>query len=372
MLTPERFREITATYPKMTVAVIGDFCLDRYFDLDPSLEEVSIETGLAVHNITRVRCQPGGAGTIVNNLAALGVGRILPVGFTGIDGEGWELRRALQDREGVDLSHLLETPDRHTFTYTKPLVHEPGHPPRELNRLDIKNHSPTPRRLREQLADEIWAVCRSADTLIVLDQVDEPDTGVISRSTLKALKEGLRMRPGGQTWVLGDSRRGFEGWPSMALKMNASELSVVLGVPSLANDAIEEAALRLAKRRKQSIFVTQAGAGMLAAHKGEVIRQSAFPVQGPVDVVGAGDSVTANLSAALAAGAAPAEAMLLAMAAANLVVHQLGTTGTASVRQIESRMFTNRSIERILKLSDLKPPTRQSPAAPRPRSTRVR
>ena len=61
---------------------------------------------------------------------------------------------------------------------------------------------------------------------------------------------------------------------------------------------------------------------------------TAYPVRGPIDVVGAGDAVTANLAAALAAGADAREAMELAMAAASLVIHQLGTTGTASVAQI--------------------------------------
>ncbi len=60
----------------------------------------------------------------------------------------------------------------------------------------------------------------------------------------------------------------------------------------------------------------------------------AIPVRGPIDIVGAGDSVTANLAAALASGADLREAMELAMAAASLVIHQLGTTGTASVPQI--------------------------------------
>jgi bifunctional ADP-heptose synthase (sugar kinase/adenylyltransferase) len=60
----------------------------------------------------------------------------------------------------------------------------------------------------------------------------------------------------------------------------------------------------------------------------------ALAVRGPIDIVGAGDSVTANLAAALAAGADAREAMELAMAAASLVIHQLGTTGTASVAQM--------------------------------------
>src|SRR6266404_2099972 len=102
----DRFRAVASRYPKLKVAVVGDFCLDRYLEIDPARQEISIETGLAVHNVVRVRAQPGGAGTILNNLVALGIGTIYPVGFAGEDGEGFELRRALRERRGVHLDHL--------------------------------------------------------------------------------------------------------------------------------------------------------------------------------------------------------------------------------------------------------------------------
>ena len=102
-----RFKQIISRYPSLCLAVVGDFCLDRYFDIDPAREEISIETNLPVLNITGVRCQPGGAGTILNNLAALGIGEVRPVGFCGDDGEGWELRRALSALPGVNLVSII-------------------------------------------------------------------------------------------------------------------------------------------------------------------------------------------------------------------------------------------------------------------------
>src|SRR5882757_4622972 len=123
-MTPERFATITGQYSRFQLAVVGDFCLDRYLEIDPSRSETSIETGLPVHNVIRVRSQPGGAGTIVNNLAALGVERIYPVGFSGQDGEGYELGRALGAIPAVRLDHFIQTSARHTFTYCKPLIME--------------------------------------------------------------------------------------------------------------------------------------------------------------------------------------------------------------------------------------------------------
>src|SRR5438552_6227094 len=96
MMTGFRFKTITEKYSRLRIAIVGDFCLDRYLEIDPARQEISIETGLPVHNVVNVRSQPGAAGTILNNLVALGVGAIYPVGFCGTDGEGFELQRALR------------------------------------------------------------------------------------------------------------------------------------------------------------------------------------------------------------------------------------------------------------------------------------
>jgi bifunctional ADP-heptose synthase (sugar kinase/adenylyltransferase) len=89
------------------------------------------------------------------------------------------------------------------------------------------------------------------------------------------------------------------------------------------------------------VFVTMSEHGMLGAFRGEVEIVPSLPVRGPIDIVGAGDAVTANLTAALSAGATLKETLEIAQLAASIVVHQLGTTGTAAVRQIEELLKQN-------------------------------
>jgi len=129
----QRFREITSRYPSLRVAVVGDVALDRYLEIDPAIEETSLETGLPVYNVVRVRSEPGAAGNVLANLAALGPRHLAAVGICGDDAEGMALRRALEAL-GVDLTHFLVRADRTTFTYTKPLLVWKGKPPEELNR----------------------------------------------------------------------------------------------------------------------------------------------------------------------------------------------------------------------------------------------
>jgi rfaE bifunctional protein kinase chain/domain len=338
-MNPARFDEIGGGYARLRLAVVGDFCLDRYLEIDPARRETSLETGLPVHNVVSVRAQPGGAGTIVNNLAALGIGMILPVGFVGEDGEGYELSKALEALPGVCLSHWVRTRHRRTFTYCKPLVVEPGKAPVELNRLDSKNWTPTSAWLQGLLADQLRAAAESVDAIIVLDQVDLAETGVVTRTVLGALGDLVKARP--ELLVLADSRRGLQGFPPVVFKMNAAELSALTGAPGERSaEQIEAAALGLARKNGRSVFVTLAACGILGATaEGQVEYVPALPVRGEIDVVGAGDAVSANLTAALAAGATLAEALELANAAASVVVHKLGTTGTANVAEIRERVF---------------------------------
>ncbi len=337
-MTADRFATITGRYPRLRVGVVGDMCLDRYLEIDPGRGEMSIETGLPVHNVVRVRSQPGAAGTILANLVALGVGEIYPVGFCGEDGEGYELERALASLPGVGLNFFVRTPLRRTFTYCKPLVLEAGRPPRELSRLDTKNWTATPNELQRALAANVSAVADRVDALILLDQVDLPDTGVVTRPVSEAASDASEGRPG--LVVLADSRRGVAHLPPMGFKMNAAELgALTAGRPAHDLPGVMACAARVARSNARPVFVTLAERGVVGAlADGASAHVAAHPVRGPIDVVGAGDAVTANLAAALAAGAGLVEAMELAMAAASLVVHQLGTTGAAGVRQIADRL----------------------------------
>jgi rfaE bifunctional protein kinase chain/domain len=333
-MTPQRFSEITGQYNQLRIAVAGDFCLDRYLEIDPARAETSIETGLPVHNVTCVRAQPGGAGTILNNLEALGARALFPVGFAGDDGEGYELRRALAAKRGVRLEHFIQTAERHTFTYCKPLLMESGKAPRELNRLDQKNWTPTPPALAERFRESLAALAKEVDAIVLLSQVDRPGTGVLTKAVLEGVAVIARELP--QRVMVADSRHSLAGFPRVVFKMNAAELRALTGMNRSAGlDGIRAAATGLAARNGRPVFVTLAEHGMVGAlPDGLTEHVPSLPLRGEIDIVGAGDAVTANLTAALAAGAALREALELANAAASVVIHQLGTTGTASVAQL--------------------------------------
>ncbi len=231
------------------------------------------------------------------------------------------------------MKYFFESEEQRTFTYCKPLMMHLGQPPEELNRLDSKNWHPTPVNLQHQLANAVRSLADQVDAIIVLDQVDTPETGVVTQLLLDALAEVAD-----NSLIIGDSRRGLKDWPSIIYKMNAAELAQLTDQTS----EPEQAARTLAAQTGRPVFLSLSEHGIVGAQPdGRSESRPALPVYGEIDIVGAGDAVMANLTTALAAQADLGEALELANAAASVVVHKLGTTGTASISEISGKLGFN-------------------------------
>src|SRR5438067_8163124 len=107
---------LVAEFPRLRVLVVGDVCLDRWCRYDPALADPSRETGIPRIGVVSTEVTPGAAGTVANNVAALGA-QVSVLGIAGSDGFGHELSGALHAR-GIR-SSLIHTDRVCTFTYTK-------------------------------------------------------------------------------------------------------------------------------------------------------------------------------------------------------------------------------------------------------------
>jgi rfaE bifunctional protein kinase chain/domain len=334
MLTTTRLDAILDRLPRLTLGVVGDLFLDRYLDIDATLTEPSIETGLDAYQVVRVRPSPGAAGTVINNLAALGVGRVHVISVAGDDGEGYELGQALDARKVVDRSRVFVAREGgfHTPTYTKPMLQEAGQPARELNRLDIKNRGRLPRAAEEHVLRALVEAWPKIDALLVMDQVSDEDCGVITGS-VRAKLAGLGQADPGK-FILADSRERIGLFQSMAIKPNQAECERASG-----GAGAEAGARELARRSGRAVFCTRGERGILVVQPRNTATQEvpAFPVHGPIDIVGAGDSTSAAIASAVAAGADLVEAAAFGNLVASITIQQLGTTGTASPAQVRAR-----------------------------------
>ena len=322
---PELLQAIT----RGRIGVIGDFCLDVYWEQDLSAAEKSVETSLSTHPVRDQRCELGGAGTIVNNLVALGVGSVQVFGVVGADLFGAEVLRLL-DAKGVNRGNMLtQVGQFDTLVYIKPV--RDGH---EQNRIDFGNFN----TLRDAVATELLAKLEAAlptlDVIIVNQQVRR---GIHTQYFQTAFNV-LLARHAGRTFIT-DCRHVAGVYAHCLQRLNEVEAAKLIGADCDYADVItvEEsraAAKQLYSRWQKPVFVSRGARGVLVADATGLHTIPGLHITNSVDPVGAGDSMLAGIAAALAAGYAPVTAATFGNYVAGVTVQKLFQTGTASPAEI--------------------------------------
>lgn len=334
MIDHQRLETVLRTLPRLTIGLVGDLFLDRYLHLVPDGHELSIETGLEAYQIERVRNSPGALGTVMNNLAALGVGLLVPVTAIGDDGHGYDLLREVR-KLPVDPASILCLADRLTPTYTKPLRWAEDGAWHELNRLDVRTRAPLSAAATDEICRRVEQVFNTSDGLIVLDQLVDEDCGVVNGVVRRTIERLARSEP--QKLVFVDSRRFLGRFCAGVLKGNRSEVLTATSHSSAESTdiAVQRALDELASKTGSAAYCTAGDRGIFVARAGEKsTRAPAVPVRGPIDIVGAGDAATSGIVTALLAGASELEAAAMGNLVASVTIQQLGTTGTATSAQV--------------------------------------
>ena len=325
-----RLSALLARFGSLRIGVLGDFFLDKYLEVEPSLAESSLETGRVAHQVVASRHSPGAAGTVAANLAALGTGKLFALGFAGDDGEGYELRADLAAL-GVETAGLRVDPGRRTPTYLKPRDRDRPGLPGEHDRYDLKNRSPTGPALEAAIVASLDELLPDLDALVVMDQVEDEGFGVLTPAVTEAVAQRVAAFKG-VAWA--DSRRRIRRFRGLTLKMNQFELAGIdHPEPGALLDEREIARL-LPEAERDAGSLVFATAGERGVWVGGPLRVPAIRVEGPVDPTGAGDSFTAGALLALAAGASPLEAALVGNLVASITVRRLGETGTARPEEL--------------------------------------
>ena len=339
MLDSRRMIGAIAREPACTVVVFGDYCLDKYLYTDPANDELSVETGLVARQFDRKAIFAGVGGTITNNLRALGVG-VRCVGMLGSDGERWELERALRET-GADTRFMLETPGRCTCTYTKPMQKNPDGGYSETGRLDFRSLTPLPRAYEDALVGRLEEALTGADAVIITDQFVERGLGALTDRVRAAVCAMAEANP--EKLFYADSRAFAGEYRHVIVKCNHLELLHICA-PGFSGEPgqafLEECGRELSARTGRPAFVTMGDKGSLVFANGAVTAVPAFHVEGPVDIVGAGDATNAGIVLGFCLGFSAPEAAALGNCVSSITIQQIGRTGTATRARVAERLRT--------------------------------
>ncbi|MCD6289189.1 MAG: hypothetical protein J7M34_01705 [Anaerolineae bacterium] len=334
-LTFQRLEELLSMLSKARVLLIGDLCLDAYWYADMTRSELSRETPRFPLPIVAESYSPGGAANVAANLAALGVGRVQAIGVLGEDWRGDILTHELIDRS-IDLSAVVRSSQRTTATYIKPIRRGYDGVWQEDSRLDFQDVEPLPAELEDAVVAAARKAVKTADAVVIGDQLDPGTVTPRVRAALIELAEAHPERP-----FIVDSRKHISEFRGMILKPNELELAQAMRrslEEALDRTTVSEMGQSLARRAGRPCFVTIGADGVLLCDECDVIHIPAAPVRPPLDIVGAGDAFLAASSAALAVGATLEEAGILGNLAAAVVVEKLNQTGTASPGELRERL----------------------------------
>ncbi|HKY29305.1 MAG TPA: bifunctional ADP-heptose synthase [Pyrinomonadaceae bacterium] len=325
-LQQERLISIVKRFPDRRVLVIGDAIADQF--IYGAISRVSREAPVFILSHEQTETVPGGAANCAMNLVSLGA-QVSLIAAVGEDAAGRALIEKLE-AAGVDCDGVLAVPQLQTTTKVRILAGQLHSTRQQVIRIDYDGNVTPKQDLQKQLIDKIVARGPHSDAVIISDY----NYGVADKKISNAVQAVASNKT---IPVLIDSRFRLSDFPAFtSATPNADEVEQLLGRP-LENDSDLEAAAEEMRNRLsyRALLVTRGSHGMVLFEDG--VAPLYIPAVGasePVDVTGAGDSVIATYTLAIASDASFPAAARLANYAGGLVVMKRNTA-SVSAKELE-------------------------------------
>jgi rfaE bifunctional protein kinase chain/domain len=318
-MPPGRMDDLLGAMRGLRVLVVGDLMLDRY--VLGTVDRISPEAPVPVVRVASEHHAAGGAANVAANVTALGAACDV-VGCVGADVEGDLLERSLgAQRIGTD--GIVNTGSRRTTVKTRVLAQR-----HQIVRVDREDDAQVDEAIATALVREARRLGEACDALVVQDY----DKGVLAPPVIEAVRRVASKRS--IPWVVDPKRRSFFAYAGATVfKPNARELSDALGEPPRVDDASWMEATRT-RLGCEHLLVTLGDRGMALQSRAARLTRLPAVARDVYDVSGAGDTVTAVVALALAAGGSACEAATLANHAAAV---EVGKSGVRTVSAEEIR-----------------------------------
>jgi len=330
MIGRHRASELVSRFRDGRVLVMGDLILDRY--VWGSVTRISPEAPVPVVHVSREHLQLGGAANVARNVRSLG-GEAIAAGLRGEDANGRELQAALE-AQGIATDGVVACAERQTTVKTRVVAER-----QQVVRVDREDTAPCPAPAESALVAKIGAIAGTVNAVVIEDYGKGAVTPATARAALEAGTAG------GATVGLDPKDNRELGLCGLSLATpNYREACLAAGIPEtpLGEDPLRDSPLTdLCRVLREAwdvglLIVTLGARGMCLADREDKPRIIGTRAKEVFDVSGAGDTVIAAATLALACGATHEEAAELANHAAGVVVGKLGTATCDASELLES------------------------------------
>jgi D-glycero-beta-D-manno-heptose-7-phosphate kinase len=333
-LSASRARQILSAAQKTRVLVVGDVMLDQF--IWGGVSRISPEAPVPVVDFSRESFMPGGAANVARNLVSLATPAEL-FGAIGNDDAARKLLKLLGE-QNIGCTGLVKNSARHTSVKTRIVAHQ-----QQVVRIDRETRGALDEKTTVKLLAEFKAKLAKADAVIVCDY----GKGVVTQLLLNEIKSLCRERG---VWLSLDPKPVHDlNLSNLSLitpnRKEAFELAKLPDETKNENPFADKNMMLVSERllnelRPAVLLITLGELGMLLCQRGQKPFHIPTVAQEVFDVSGAGDTVIATFTLAIAAGASPVEAAILSNHAAGIVVGKVGTATTSAAELLKS--FTTR------------------------------
>ncbi len=300
------------------ILVVGDLILDRY--IWGKVDRISPEAPVPVVEVVKTEGRLGGAGNVVRNLATIGA-KPTVCGLIGDDEDGRDLMGLFREI-GANVDGIVVDTTRPTTVKTRVIAAT-----QQIVRIDRERKISDSPEASSKMVDAIHRAIDGTRAVILSDY----GKGAVCGAVLDALQRASadhRLELAARPLFVDPHPRNYNNYRSMSVaKPNRKEAEIASGHSiNSVEDAFAAADLLMRKWNSEMMVITLGEDGMVVKQDGEprgvhleTMAQEVF------DVSGAGDTVTALFCSALAVGASPTTAGVLANIAAGIVVSEVGT-----------------------------------------------
>lgn len=304
------------------ILVVGDLALDEMVYGDT--ERISREAPVIILQHTHTKFILGGASNAAHNVSEINGGKVSVIGIIGDDYQAEDLKKAFEEAN-INCSSLIVDKNRKTITKTRISGSCSHSITQQIVRIDRQTNSPISKETEEKLIEEIKKLVPKHDAVILSDY----HIGTLTDNVIKAAVESAEAN--GKKIIV-DAQRDlnrYKGITSMTPNLPDTQKHVGFYLRSK-EDFLKAGTKLIEETSAPSVLITCGAEGMVVVEKGgKYTHIPVFNKAEVFDVTGAGDTVTAVYSLALAIGADPVYAAIIGNIAAGIVVKQFGCATTS-------------------------------------------